>query len=88
MRLPLQSIYIENYIGLSGPFRGYRCQNFCRKAQFCNFTIKCVNAAETNFPMNARNQNETALNAQTVTNNIRATSQDMKREQSIHKDNN
>jgi hypothetical protein len=34
------------------------------------------NATETNFPANARNENQTPLNVKTVTNNIRATSQD------------
>jgi hypothetical protein len=40
-----------------------------------NFAISpqnVSNAVETNFPVNARNQNKTPLNAQTVTNNIRA----------------
>jgi hypothetical protein len=47
------------------------------------------NAVETISPVNARNPNKTpSLNVQTVTNNIRATSQDMKQEQGIYRDHN
>lgn len=58
------------------------------KTSFINFNVEISlqnvsNVAETSPQVYAINQNKTVLNVQTVSNNIRATSRDVKQEQTI-----
>jgi hypothetical protein len=43
-------VYIEDYVGLSNLFEGYRCQHFGHENKVCNFFPKYDKSGENSFP--------------------------------------